>query len=319
LPGCEPFLLKNSEQIEIFNAPAEPVIVGVSPELVQIRTDWPAKPLLTGFWVVPKDEQHRRMMKGDGLFGGSSVDRVQEFLNAGEPPAYIGWGSMLAVSPEHMTCLAVRSLRRAGLRGVVLGGWAGLSEDKLKGQPDSKELLDYAAKHVLFVATAPHEWLFPRCSAIVHHGGSGTTAAALRSGRPCVVTPCAFDQFGNGRMVETAGAGIALRQFSKVTPEALGDALVRATRDARLVARAQEVGEKLRREDGVSVTVRIIDRFITEDLVTGVWEARVGQQRRAMARLERPSLLTRLAVFCAFLCGGPASSAAAAKRSAGLH
>merc|ERR1712125_192201 len=102
---------------------------------------------------------------------------------------------MLAVSQEHMACLAVRSLRKAGLRGIVLGGWAELCSEQLGGQPDSEELLNYASHSVLFIQSAPHEWLFPQCVAIVHHGGSGTTAAALRSGRPSIVTPCGFDQF----------------------------------------------------------------------------------------------------------------------------
>merc|ERR1719291_1300867 len=106
-----------------------------------------------------------------------------------------------------MASLAVRALRCAGLRGIVLGGWARLSAEMLEGQPDGEDLTAYAAKNILFIASAPHEWLFPRCAAVVHHGGSGTTAAGLRSGRPSIITPCAFDQFANGRMVAESGAG----------------------------------------------------------------------------------------------------------------
>merc|ERR1719401_2607374 len=176
--------------------------------------------------------------------GGSACEEVSCFLERGARPVYVGWGSMVAVSAEHMACLAVRALRRAGLRGVVLGGWAALSTDCLRGKPDSEDLLAYAAEHVLFVKTAPHEWLFPQCAAIVHHGGSGTTAAALRSGRPSIITPCGLDQFSNARMVARSGAGLALPRVSLVKPEALADAMRRAATDAELVGRAEEVGQR---------------------------------------------------------------------------
>merc|ERR1719204_2075977 len=155
-----------------------------------------------------------------------------------------------------MTCLALRALKRAGLRGVVLGGWAELSEQSLQGQPDSEELIAYASQHVLFLNTAPHEWLFPQCAAIVHHGGSGTTAAALRSGRPSIVTPCGFDQFSNARMVARSGAGLNLPQVSRLEPEELADAMRRATTDAQLARRAEEVGRQLQAEDGSQNAMR---------------------------------------------------------------
>merc|ERR550525_815337 len=100
-----------------------------------------------------------------------------------------------------MTCLAVRALMKSKSRGIVLGGWAGLEVGKLQGQADTQQMLDYVAEDVLFLKTAPHEWLFPRCSCTVHHGGSGTTAAALRAGRPTIITPCFVDQFSNAKGV----------------------------------------------------------------------------------------------------------------------
>merc|ERR1711939_981043 len=116
-----------------------------------------------------------------------------------------GWGSMVAVSEAHMTCLAVRSLMKAGLRGIILGGWAKLDPSMLKGQPDTEAMEAYVTENVLFLPSAPHEWLFPQCSVTAHHGGSGTTAAALRSGVPTIVTPCAFDQFDNAHLVQSNG------------------------------------------------------------------------------------------------------------------
>merc|ERR1712224_1013155 len=168
----------------------------------------------------------------------------------------MGWGSMVAVSAEHMACLAVRSLMKAKQRGIILGGWAELDADKLRGQADSEQLEAYAKDNVLFVQTAPHEWLFPQCSVIVHHGGSGTTAAALRAGVPSIITPCAFDQFDNAQLLESHGCGVATRQLSKVTPEQLSKAMLMCAQDQNIIAKSKEMSKKLLKEDGLGNAVK---------------------------------------------------------------
>lgn len=154
------------------------------PPLYAERSIW------TGNWFVSKKLQEELARKGDPNFSSTSEGEtqttqtiVQEFLQtqkqlreaAGQPavaPAYIGWGSMVAVSATHMTRVAVKSLQLAALSGIVLGGFAKLDLDLLKGEAD-KNLYEYAQKHVLFLQSAPHEWLFPQCSVTVHHGGAG--------------------------------------------------------------------------------------------------------------------------------------------------
>jgi len=163
-------------------------------------------------------------------------------------------------------------------------------------------LIAYAAEHVLFVQTAPHEWLFPQCAAVVHHGGSGTTAAALRSGRPSIVTPCGFDQFSNARMVARSGAGLNLPQVSRLEPEELADAMRRATTDAQLARRAEEVGRQLQAEDGSQNAVDVLDRFIAGELVTGAWRSSHAQVILSAKKLERPGLTATLGVLCRLLC-----------------
>merc|ERR1719414_750528 len=144
-----------------------------------------------------------------------------------------------------MAHLAVRALARTGRRGVVLGGWAALDATKLTGQSDSEALAAYAKEKVLFVRTAPHEWLFPRCAAIVHHGGSGTTAAALRSGVPNVITPIFLDQFLHASIVDRSGAGIGMKQFSKVSAAELARAVQRCLSDQGMIQRARSLGKRL--------------------------------------------------------------------------
>lgn len=225
------------------------------------------------------------MKAGDSNFGGESRERLERFLAAGDKPVYMGWGSMVTGKPERMACFAVRGLMLAKKRGIVLGGWAGLCPERLVGEEGAAELQAYAAQHVLFVKTAPHEWLFPRCAAVVHHGGAGTTAAALRSGVPSIVIPCAFDQFTHATDTEASGAGIGLRQFSKVKAADLAAAILRATSDSSMIERAAELGKLLRAEDGATAAAAALDAFFTHELEK--WPAKVEKRCRDLETLRQ--------------------------------
>merc|ERR1712045_888582 len=98
---------------------------------------------------------------------------------------------VLRSSNEFMAELAVDTLKRLGKPGVILGSYTNVNSKAL----NNSSLKAYADHCVLWSKWAPHEWLMPRCSLIVHHGGCGTTAASLRAGKPVVVTPVAHDQF----------------------------------------------------------------------------------------------------------------------------
>merc|ERR1719453_1994270 len=110
---------------------------------------------------------------------------------------------MICKSEQWMAKIAVEALKHAGARGVLLGGWAEMS---LSSVPP--ELQDYCKENVLFVPSAPHEWLFPQCAVVVHHGGSGTTAASVRSGRPTLITPIFLDQLDHARLANASGIGV---------------------------------------------------------------------------------------------------------------
>merc|ERR1712151_771540 len=116
-------------------------------------------------------------------------------------------------------------------------------------------LVDYATKNVLFLDKAPHEWLLQRCMCSVHHGGAGTTAAAMRAGVPTIVVPLGYDQPVHGRWVEKLGVGIHGANLKDIHVTNLQDALTRATTDEKMQGRAREVAETLKREPGVSGAV----------------------------------------------------------------
>jgi len=307
LPESRPFVSTSFRQAMLqINHPYTPVLVGFSPALYTPKSDWTPEireqTHFTGFWVVPEKEQLVRFEQGDSAFGGNGAAAVRSFLAAG-PAVYMGWGSMIAVSEVHMACLAVRALMRTGLRGIILGGWANLNPSMLEGQRDSEKMKEYARDNVLFMRSAPHEWLFPQCQAIVHHGGAGTTAAALRSGVPSVITPCAFDQFHNAQLVADNGVGVATRQFSKVDVRGLAAALKRCTTDEAVIEKAKALGQTLRAEDGLGNAVSIIDKFIVKEVDTGKWRAKFLKRAAEMTHLQAQRSPSFLSFLARCMCG----------------
>ncbi|SFK01474.1 UDP:flavonoid glycosyltransferase YjiC, YdhE family [Streptosporangium canum] len=197
-----------------------PVLCGVSPSVVARPADWPDHVHLTGFWPL-----ERTWAPGPDL---------EAFLDAGPPPVYVGFGSMVPADPGATAGTVVAALRRAGVRGVLQGMPYGGAED------------------MFVVGDADHGWLFPRMAAVVHHGGAGTTGSGLRAGVPGVVCPFFSDQPFWGARVALLGAGPAPLPVRKVTAEALAGRVARALRDGRIRAAAARLGERMRAEDGVA-------------------------------------------------------------------
>ncbi|MEU7989361.1 glycosyltransferase [Streptosporangium canum] len=197
-----------------------PVLCGVSPSVVARPADWPDHVHLTGFWPL-----ERTWAPGPDL---------EAFLDAGPPPVYVGFGSMVPADPDATAGTVVAALRRAGVRGVLQGMPYGGAED------------------MFVVGDADHGWLFPRMAAVVHHGGAGTTGSGLRAGVPGVVCPFFSDQPFWGARVALLGAGPAPLPVRKVTAEALAGRVARAVRDGRIRAAAARLGERMRAEDGVA-------------------------------------------------------------------
>ena len=171
-----------------------------------------------------------------------------DFLAGGEPPIYVGFGSVVAEDPAALTRTIFAALNRAGARGIVSAGWARLGAEA-------------PPPNVHVIGDTPHDWLFARCRAVCHHGGAGTTAAGLRAGLPTVVVPFFGDQFFWGRIVADAGAGpepIPIRRLDAENLTAAFD----ACRRPQIRERASELGARLRATDGVELAVRSIERHL---------------------------------------------------------
>ncbi len=208
--------------------PAEHALVAADPELFPLPPDL-SSPQIGAFCLA--DER-------------PLPPELERFLAAGEPPVYIGFGSMPDSDPERTTRLIAEAVRRVGCRVVLSSGWAELGATDLG--PD-------------FLAVGPlsHWRLFPRLAAAVHHGGAGTTAAAARAGVPQVVVPHAFDQFLLGHRVVQANLGASVPR-SRLTVERLTEALGRILRDASMREAAARVGERIRQRDALEAAIQHI-------------------------------------------------------------
>jgi len=213
-------------------------VYGFSPHVVPQPPEWGTQRLITGYWPLPASP------------GWSPPAALVDFIVAGPKPVCIGFGSLSSRDPEQLSTLVLDAVRRrAGVRAVLLSGWGGLAE---RGGDD------------VFVTTeAPHDWLYPRMAAVVHHGGAGTTGAGFTAGVPAVVAPFAVDQPFWASRVAVLGVGPTPIPRRQLTEQNLGDALRVATTTEAMRERAAHLGNMIGAEDGVATAVRHIDSVLT--------------------------------------------------------
>ena len=175
---------------------------------------------------------------------------LADFLSAGPAPVFIGFGSMHNKRPEETADLAIAALRQAGLRGVLMRGWGGMEQSNV---PDD----------VLLVDSVPHDWLFPRMRAVVHHGGAGTTAAGLRAGVPSIIIPHFADQPFWARTCYHAGVATRPIPRAHLTAHRLAEALRAVVNDASMRTRAAELGPRISAEGGARRTASTIETYFS--------------------------------------------------------
>ena len=214
-----------------------PLIGAYSPTIIPHPPDWPPSVHITGYLFLDENA------------GWQPPPALHAFLDAGDPPVYIGFGSMAGRHPQVLATLAYEALALCGRRGLLLTGWGGLHA---RTAPD----------HVFVLDAAPHDWLFPRMAAFVHHGGAGTTAEGLRAGVPNVIAPFLFDQPFWGARIHAQGLGPAPIPQKKLTAARLAGAIHRAVTDAGMQARARTCGQVIRGEAGVDNAVAVVHRVL---------------------------------------------------------
>ncbi|WP_159704510.1 glycosyltransferase [Arthrobacter sp. 18067] len=200
------------------------ILHGISPSVLPRPADWHAGLIMAGYWWP--------VMRPDWRPPADLLD----FLADGPPPVFVGFGSSAHIDPGFI----LEATRRAGTRAVVQGVEGVLGDDAIG------------------VGSIPHEWLFPRMAAVVHHAGAGTAAAGLRAGVPTVGIPVYTDQPLWASRIASLGAGPLPIPYKKLTPERLGDAIAEAASTPSYAQRAAEVASSIALEDGTAPVVEAL-------------------------------------------------------------
>jgi sterol 3beta-glucosyltransferase len=219
--------------------PGFPLVYGYSSLVLPKPSDWGKNLHVTGYWILQQGSDFE------------PDDALQNFLASGHKPVYIGFGSMIDHEKEEITRLILEALEISGTRAVLLGGWSGLGGRDLPGT-------------VMAIDYAPHEWLFPRMVAVIHHGGAGTTAAGLRAGIPSVIVPFFADQFFWGWRVEKLGVGPDAIRREDLTAARLAAGIEAAIENQSMRRNAAELGQRLRSENGVANAVKAIEMIMRD-------------------------------------------------------
>ncbi|MFJ3216488.1 glycosyltransferase [Kitasatospora sp. NPDC086801] len=206
-------------------ADIRPVFHGFSPLVVPRPEDWPSRVEVAGYWWPARPD------------GWQPPTELVDFLQAGPPPVFIGFGSMAPEQGERLSELVAAAVKRAGVRAVVQEGWADL---------------DVRGDDVLAIGDVPHDWLFPRAAAVVHHAGAGTTAAGLRAGVPALPVPVMADQPFWASRLRRLGVAPRPLPFQDLTAEALGDAITACLSEPAHRHRAAELARGIAAEDGAA-------------------------------------------------------------------
>jgi sterol 3beta-glucosyltransferase len=204
-----------------------------SPALVPYPNNPKENIQTTGFWFLEEGTDWQ------------PDNALTEFLKAGDKPIYIGFGSMPSWDPKKLTRQIIKAVRRANVRAILATGWGGISEMEI---PDT----------IFAIEGAPHDALFKHVSAVVHHGGAGTTAAGLRAGLPTLICYSTFDQPYWGRRIGSLRCGPKPQSLKRIKATRFALALTDLTQQESYRERAGEIARKIAKEDGISRALELI-------------------------------------------------------------
>jgi sterol 3beta-glucosyltransferase len=213
------------------------VLHAISPSIVPRPKDWPTNHRLTGFWTL------------DPAPAWQPPADLVDFLAAGPAPLYFGFGSGGLHRQQAAVEAILQALDHTSSRAVIQ-----LPPELFPHSLDTRR--------VTFSDNIPHTWLFPYCAGAVHHGGAGTTAAALRAGIPSLIVPQASDQFFWARRVQSLGAGpVPIPQYA-LDGSKLTAGLRWLSDDLNLTENARRLAAAIQREGGARETAAFIENHL---------------------------------------------------------
>jgi sterol 3beta-glucosyltransferase len=230
--------------------------------------NWPEHYHVTGFFFLDDE-----LWKPDAS--------LLEFIESGPPPVVISFSSITHEAPDAMTGILLEAIRIAGCRAIIQRGWSGLAKDK-------------TPPNVMAVDFVPHTWLFKRASCVVHHGGAGTTAAAIYGGAPAVIVPHIGDQPLWAELARDLGCAAFVIPFHEMTAERLGEAIATTLATPKYYRNVALVAENICAEQGVVEARRLIERLINNlgarrSITPTVPAVTYSQTKNVNRRIQRQS------------------------------
>lgn len=210
-----------------------------SQALIPKPNDWDSHISISGFSFLKSASDYK------------PPENLQKFLDAGPPPVYIGFGSIVVDDPNKLTSMIFGAVKRAGVRALVSKGWGGIGGES---PPEG----------VFLLGNVPHDWLFKYVSCVVHHGGAGTTAIGIAMGKPTVVVPFFGDQPFWGSMISKAGAGPEPVPFKKMTEDTLYNSITTAL-EPEIQENVKNMSEKIANEKGAEGAAASFQRQLQID------------------------------------------------------
>jgi len=255
------FKLKNPIRLD-------PIMTSCSPEVFIP----PKNTFCKGYWITPDPNNYL-----------PSVE-LKEFLEKGDKPIYFGFGSVGNIKDaEKNTEIIIQSVLKAKKRAVIHTGYGGLSSK------------NNFSDSVYFIQEAPHSWLFPRMSVVVHHGGAGTTASAFHAGIPQIILPHGLDQFAWAKRVEELKVGVNLVNVKELNTEKLLEAITQAEKP-EIKDNAKILGDKIRKENGAADAVDFISNYALKH------KERIEKERKPIWFFKKAMLLLSIPIIIGFLC-----------------
>lgn len=212
-----------------------------SPHVLPKPKDWGPEVDVVGYCFLNLGSQYQPQ------------EELIDWIKKGPRPIYVGFGSMLLDDSREITNIILEALKHTGQRGILDRGWGDLGA--------SSELPDY----VFLLENCPHDWLFPQCSAVVHHGGGGTTATGLKAGCPTTIVPFFGDQYFWGDKIHEKGLGPQPIPVDQLTVEALSNA-IEFMLQPEVKCRTMEIAQLIENEDGVTAAVDAFHRHLPDEL-----------------------------------------------------
>ncbi|MFN8579124.1 MAG: glycosyltransferase [Candidatus Sericytochromatia bacterium] len=214
-----------------------PMIYGFSKYIIKRPNDWNKNHKITGYWFLDTQKNFK------------PEKELLKFLDTDKKIIYAGFGSMVNRNPEETSNMIIKSIKGLNVKLIIMTGWGGLSISD-----------NYEDIHV--VNQIPHDWIFPKINAVIHHCGAGTTSATLRAGIPSISVPFFGDQPFWSNQIYKLGLSTKPINRKDLNSSNLREAIIESIANDNLINRAKIISKKINSENGISNAVETIKQII---------------------------------------------------------